>query len=330
MISAAEQLGVPHDVTWFLTLGRGDALTRAVFQLFSPGSSTPDWVLKFARVAGYRLPFDRDEHGLRLAERFGGAAAAHAPAFLGRFETAGLHASVETAAVGETLTRFLVKSDDRQAKLQAVSAVADWVITVSSQTRQPSELLGAERRRQVENVLPRWVDRGVPPGIVADLPSFSGVLQHNDLGCWNIVNGPSTFTVLDWESAREVGFPLWDLLYFLTDAFIHLDGEWEPSRRDAYTRRLFRGEIPSSALLFDWMAKGARAAGVPLKHVGPIATLCWLHHGLSFDTRSATAFEFSPDLPTPPATARRIAEIWVSDPDLMPKWNAWSRFCGES
>ena len=85
---------------------------------------------------------------------------------------------------------------------------------------------------------------------------------------------------------------------------------------------------PSSALLFDWLAKGARAAGVPLEHVGPLATLCWLHHGLSFDTRSAAAAEFAPDLPTPPATARGIAELWLSDPDLSPNWDAWLRFCG--
>jgi hypothetical protein len=328
LISAAERLGVPGDAKWFLGLGRGDALTRAVFHLFSAGSAAPEWVLKFARVPGYRAPFDRDEDGLRLVARFGGGVAARAPTLLGRFEAAGLHASVETAAVGETLTRFLIRSNDRSAKLRAVSAVADWVIGASTQTRQPADLLAGERKRQLEDVLPRWAGRGVPTAILADLPPIDGVLQHNDLGCWNIVSNPSTFTVLDWESAREIGFPLWDLLYFLTDAFIHLDGEWSPSQRDAYTARLFRGETPSSALLFDWLAKGARAAGVPFKHVGAVATLCWLHHGLSFDTRSAAAAEFAPDLPTPPATARRIAEIWLSDPELTPSWDAWLRFCG--
>lgn len=328
LIAQAQQFGVPADAKWFLSLGRGDALTRAVFHLFPNTSPTPAWVLKFARVPGYRLPFDRDEHGLRLAARFGGAVSAHAPTLLGRFEAGGVQASVETAAVGETLTRFLLRSTDRDAKLRAVAAVAEWVIDVSTQTRQDVDLLDPERQRLVADVLPRWAGRHIPPRIVDDLPPIRGVLQHNDLGCWNIVHDRSTFTVLDWESAREVGYPLWDLLYFLTDALIHVDGEADVSRRDAYTRRLFRGELPSSALFFGWLAKGARAAGVPFEDVGSIATLCWLHHGLSFETRSAAAAELAPGLPTPPAAARRIAEVWLSDPDLMPSWDAWMRFCG--
>jgi len=69
VVAAAAGLGVPGDADWFLTLGEGDALTRAVFQLFGRGEREPEWVLKLSRVRGYTAPFERDERGLRHPPR---------------------------------------------------------------------------------------------------------------------------------------------------------------------------------------------------------------------------------------------------------------------
>jgi hypothetical protein len=206
--------------------------------------------------------------------------------------------------------------------------VAEWAIELARATETAPEALDVERRRLLDEVLPRWDTAAFPPGLVDDLRSVRGVLQHNDLGCWNIVRSNETFKVLDWESAREVGMPLWDLLYFLTDALTHVDGEWEDGRRDAYTARLFRGDAPSSALLFDWLARAARASRVSPDRIGTLATLCWLHHGLSFETRSATAAVFASDLPTPQPTARRLTDVWLSEPGLTPRWEALIRHIG--
>jgi len=41
IISAAAALGVPRNAEWYLTLGRGDQLSRNVFHLFEPGSESP-------------------------------------------------------------------------------------------------------------------------------------------------------------------------------------------------------------------------------------------------------------------------------------------------
>ena len=41
VVAAAETLGIPGDARWFLTLGRGDALSRAVFHLFPLGAAVP-------------------------------------------------------------------------------------------------------------------------------------------------------------------------------------------------------------------------------------------------------------------------------------------------
>ena len=214
-IAAAAAFGVPPDADWFMTVGQGDPLTRVAFHLLPLGADEPVWVLKLARVRGYRESFDRDEIGLGLAHG-ARSAAAHAPSLIGRFEADGLHASLETAAVGEPLSALLLR--DRRAALAVLEEIAAWILRVGQETAAASDTLADERQRLTDDVLAHWLDRGAPSDLVERLPKLQAVLQHNDLGSWNIVVQPSGgFAALDWESARRHGLPLWDLLYFLVD-----------------------------------------------------------------------------------------------------------------
>jgi hypothetical protein len=315
-IAAAGAVRVPSDARWFLTLGQGDALTRAVFHLFRPGSDVPEWVLKLARVLGYEEPFTRDERGLALAREAGGSAALRAPRLLGRLDVDGHHASVETAAVGERLSTLLPR-DPRRGR-RAVDDVAAWVAEVAVETAVRGAL-GEELARLERDVLPRWE---APRDLLDGLAALPAVLQHNDLGTWNIVSaGPSSFTILDWESARGHGAPLWDLLYFLVDALAQLDGATGAEARADHAIRLLRGELPASRVLFEWVRRSVRQLKLPPETVGPLATLCWLHHGLSHVARGAKAERVGTEAPIPPV--ERIAPIWLRDPLLGPGWNRW-------
>jgi hypothetical protein len=313
-------VGLRADGEWFLTLGHGDALTRGVFHVFPPGESEPRWVVKFVRVRGYGEPFDRDERGLTLAREAGAAVGDHAPRLLARFEVDGLHASVETAAVGTRMTNLLRGRRDRTEKLRAIEAVAAWLVTLGAETKTTTERLAPELARLRADVLPRWATAGVPASLAEELPPLRAVLQHNDPGSWNIIVNGSSFTAVDWESARREGLPLWDLAYFLVDALIELDA---PSDRDAYAARLFRGEVESSRILRRWLRRGADAAEVPPDAIGAVVTLGWLHHGLSHVRREAEAERRAPGLGAEETYAERIARIWTSDPALSPRWEAW-------
>ena len=315
LISAAAALGVPADARWFMTLGQGDVLTRAAFHLFPRGSSDPAWVLKFARVPGHDEPFVRDEQGLRLAQEAGDVVARHAPHLVGRLEAHGLPLSVETAAIGERLSTLLRRTE----ATEQIERVAGWLVEVGRSTAGPSAELGPERRRLAEEVLPSWP--GVPADLVARLPPLPGVLQHNDVGSWNIVVGEDGFVVLDWESARRPGLPLWDLLYFLVDALPLVEGARTPAERADRAMALLRGASVWSPMLFDWLRKAAAAAAMPPAAIGPVATLCWLHHGLSHVTRgrAATGIEPGASVSIPPV--ERIAAGWLADPALGPDWS---------
>jgi hypothetical protein len=277
-------------------------------------------------VPGYTDPFDRDERGLGIAEAGGDVVRRRAPRLLGRFEAAGLPASVETAAVGSRLTHLLLGPARRAEKAGAIEAVAAWTLEVGRATRRPPELLAEERRRLADAVVPSWRDQGVPPDLVERVGPVPGVLQHNDLGSWNIVaRSSSEFTAVDWESARAVGLPLWDLVYFLADALTHVDGaSFGDDRRNEHNRRLFRGELPSSEILFRWVRRTVEALEIPEESVAPIVTLCWLHHGLSGGARRATADLRTPgDAATALADAERIARLWLRADGLGLDWTAW-------
>jgi hypothetical protein len=310
---SAAHFGTPADAGWFLTLGQGDDLTRAVFHVFAPGSRAPGWVVKAARVPGYEEPFARDEAGLALVEEAGGVALRHAPRLLGRFEVEGRHASVESAAVGERLSTLL--SRDRTNGRRAYDDLTAWTLDVGKATSK-TRALAPELSRLAEEVLPGW---DAPESLLSGLDALPSVLQHNDLGTWNAVwASPGSFTVLDWESARGSGLPLWDLLYFAVDALGQLDRARTAEQRAEHAIRLLRGELPASRTLFASIQSYVSALGIPADSVGRLATLCWLHHGLSHLRRGE---KLGAETQIPPA--ERIAPVWVDDPLLGPGWDRW-------
>ena len=322
-IQAAASLDLPPESNWYMTPGHGDPLARGLFQIFPPGEESPRWVLKFARVAGYSEPFERDEHGLRLASEAGGSVAAHAPRFLGRLEVDDLHASVETAAVGEVFAMLLRRRRKSRSNIEAVEAIAGWILRIARETAAPPMALADERRRLAEEVMPHWTSRGAPTDLVDRLPDLPAVLQHNDVGSWNVVVANSTeFVVIDWESAQRHGLPLWDLLYFLTDALSALEGANAPEERAAASIQILRGDSPWSELLFKWVRKAVDEEGIPADSVGNIATLGWLHHGLSHVPRARAADRVEPGsgLVDPVGL---IAPAWLQDPALGPSWSRW-------
>jgi len=322
-VAASRELGVPTDASWFLTFGQGDALSRNAFQLFRPGSDRPEWVLKFARVPGYSARFDDDERGLGLALAAGNPIAAHAPRLVGRFDVDGVHASLETAAVGRRLRDVLLTPGDRAAKLRLIERIAGWIQELGRLTRSSPEALGAERSRLRNEVVPGSSELGVSPALVDELPSLAAVAQHNDLGAWNVVAHGSEFVVVDWENATESALPLWDLFYFLANALTLLDGCAAPEQMPAGMTRLFAGEARSSAVLFSLVRRGIEAAEIPPGAVAPIATLCWLSHSLSAAAHNVDLARFAPRDPPRLHGLEGMARAWMSHPALGPGWNAW-------
>ena len=316
VVERALELGLPDDVAPLLLAGQGDDYSRAAFLLFERGASEPTWALKFQRLPVPVLTFELEARGLALAAETGGAVAAHAPRWLGGDEAEGLRWTLETAAHGRPLLANLRSSGSEGA----VGRVCRWLAEVGRTSLAPPYTLGAERRRLVEEVLPAW---GLGSDVVDALGEVPAVLQHNDVGSWNVVVDGDDFTVLDWEDCVRHGLPLWDLLYFLADSAAHLDGITDPSERGPHFERLFLGEAPSSKLLFEWVRHMVGALALRAEAVGPIAMLCWLHHGLSGDRRAAGTSDASSRDYVGHTMFRDFAIRWQRHPALGPGWERW-------
>jgi Phosphotransferase enzyme family len=323
LLAAVGRLGVLGDGGWFFTPGRSDVLSRNAFHVFpTPVATRPAWTVKFSRIPDRPEAFDRDQRGLELARLAGERVASHAPRLLGRLEMEGLHASVETTAVGQRLSSLLSGPGSRASKLRVIEAVASWLVDLARATAAPPPALDPERRRLREQVMPHWA--GVDPCLVDRLPPLAAVLAHNDLHAWNlIVDQRREFTAVDWESARQHNLPLWDLLYFLADALVLLDGVTTAERRAQHALRLLRGELTASRLLFHWTDRAATTTGIPMEAVGPIATACWLHHGISHVSRWSATRQAGHDGPPELPPVERIGSPWLADPALGPSWRSW-------
>ena len=321
VVRAAFEVGLPEDVRPLLLAGQGDDYSRATFLLFEPRADEPSWALKFARLPVRLTSFEREKRGLELAQETGGVVAARAPRWLGSFEAEGLQCTLESAARGKPLVALLRSSPDRAGKERLVARVCGWLLDVARETRAAPDALQDKRRRLAEDVLPHWE---VDPALVDDLPDVPAVLQHNDVGSWNVVASGDGFTVLDWEDAVRHGLPLWDLFYFLADAAAHLDGVTEPADRVAHFERLFLGETQSSELLFSWTRTMVDALELPHESVGRIATLCWLQHGLSGQRRAEGTQDPRPRAHVAHGVLRELAQHWLEHPGLGTGWSRWA------
>jgi hypothetical protein len=179
-----------------------------------------------------------------------------------------------------------------------------------------SRLEGLQR-----DVLPAWPQ--APRDLVERLPPLPAVLEHSDVGTWNVVVGPEGFGVLDWESAREHSLPLWDLWYFLADALAHLDGCEAREAREDHFARLFAGRAPASGLLFAHTRSAVQRLAIPPDAVGPLATLCFLAKGAAHRTRTEALARAAPHAASAEPLWAPLARRWLSDPALGLGWSAW-------
>jgi hypothetical protein len=327
LVTAAVGSLLRGPLQWYLLTGEGDDLQRVVWFCFGESGSgnEPELIVKCSRVPGNEAPFDRDERALQGLEILPAPLRRRAPTLAGRLQVDGLPVAVETAAPGQPLHVVLPGARLEDAT-GMIDRIASWVVDVAAATSLPSTDLRAELRRLDTSVVPQWSGKGAPRGLAAALPPLPAVLQHNDLGCWNVLVRGEDFTVVDWESSRRAGLPLWDLVYFLTDALTALSDRADGRSKEHVVAALLRGELPLSTALFTRVAEGAGQLGVPLTAVGPVVTLAWLHHGLSADARARTGAAHGATTGAASATGplQRVASYWLSDPALGVGWQAFA------
>jgi hypothetical protein len=127
------------------------------------------------------------------------------------------------------------------------------------------------------------------------------------------------------QVSRTAGLPLWDLLYFLTDALAVQAARSDDLPKHEAVPRLLRGELAASNVLFGRLAEAAKRLEVPQGAVGAIATLAWLEHSRSPGTRAEIAALHDAEAWAVRFPLEEVASYWLEDSLLGLDWPAYAR-----
>ena len=320
---AVDELALPDGSGWVMLVSPGGVIRRNAFLIFPPGATSPQYVLKFARVRGLDAAFDREEVGFARVASAAASVQQRAPRYLGRLTVDDFHASVETPALGTRLSTSLRRPLTRAVKARSVERVAKWLVQVAGDSASRSGL-AAERRAELDRAVIAW---GLSPKdlttLADELNSTPTTFQHNDLAEENVILDRGDFNVVDWEWAETAGLPFGDLVYFGAHVLRLVDGATEDAP-ETHFRKLMLGQAPSSPLFFGWVRAMAQRLELPAESVAPLITLSWLWRAeLSRSERERA--ERIGALPWSRAFAERVTELWMRDPQLGLAWRAWHR-----
>jgi len=142
------------------------------------------------------------------------------PTLLGKVQEADWRAFAQSHLPGVVLERRWEARHRTRDWEHDVSHVVDWLCRMSSASAGLSDAAIPKERRTAD------LPSGLPPELRAAisrghcLARTTSRMVHGDLWPANVVRGPSTIGVLDWESAA-LGHPLMDALSFLVTATRH-------------------------------------------------------------------------------------------------------------
>lgn len=317
---AARQVGVKVE-GWFLLIEPGPDHKRLVFFLFT-GRGDPHLVVKFSRLVDDGSKAWREARGLEAARAAGAAIVAHAPKVLAEFEISRHHATVQTAAIGQTLARTVSGRQSRRKKVSQIESVVDWLCEIGRTTAHRRGSLGDD----VRETIARSSSGSDADRLVRIAWASPAVFQHGDLADGNVIIDGDSFVAVDWELARADGFPLWDLVYLAVCALPLVDdafGEDAARREDEHVRYLsdlFRGRAASSAVFLRWLRAAADASGLNPHAVPEIVTLCLLWY-----STLQTRLHAQGELPSGSGWAplERFTSEWLADPELGMSWPLW-------
>lgn len=120
------------------------------------------------------------------------------------------------------------------------------------------------------------------------LDPFPLLLQHGDLGPWNILVTPDEeIGVLDWEAAEIKGMPLWDLFYFMRSFGLDIARAHGTQDHHDGLDLLFLTDSPVNLLFTKSTERYCHQIGLKRELIVPLFYTCWMHRALKEASRLA-------------------------------------------
>lgn len=274
------------------------------------------FVVKVARQRGQAERGEREQEVLRRLQTAG--LGVHTPVPLGSGSAGALAWSAESRAPGVPLdtTRF----GGAGAVAGLLSGIAEWLAQLGAATRCMHDWRTTAHGD--ESVALRGQSCGLAE-LLSELDGAPAVLSHGDLATGgNVFVDRDRFMVVDWETSRDRGLPLVDLLPLLCLTAAKAAGQADVDRAADYVLATCRGDTPESAWLFEAVGTYLAEVGVPLALAGRLAALAWGHQASMrlVHEELVRASGLEPVQWRTPADV--VAASWMDDAQLGRSWTA--------
>ncbi len=282
---SAARLRPGGEPSWVLLTGGHRAVNKVVGLPFLGSDSAPGMVVKFARVP------EADSGLVHEAEVLSALAATGSlipgvPHVLATGRRCGRMAVAESAIHGVPLVSRLT----RETFPELAASVTTWLIKLAGAAEpQPRESWDARLVTGPLEAFERMFAGAVDASTIevarrrlATLGPLPLSCEHRDCSPWNVIlAADGEPALLDWESAEPQGLPAMDLIYFLTNAALVLEGTLESSRsRETYARVL----DPATSIgrvAAGCMERYCAQVGVDSSTLAGLRLLCWIVHARS-------------------------------------------------
>ena len=223
---------------------------------------------------------------------------------------------LQTMICGRSIASLLSSQPSRLVELmeRVISWLESWNRSTMVIKPLDSELLERELLTSADLLAPlleqgdeyrNWLNKCCLTLTGASVPL---VATHNDLTMWNILLGEQgRLGVIDWESAREKGFPFVDFFYAVTDA-VTVAGSYV-DRSKAFNECFASGTY--EGMVGQFMTRLRRVVQIPDEMAGLCFHACWLHHA---------ANELHSTSPSDPRPFLQIVQWLALNRSLVSKW----------
>jgi hypothetical protein len=262
-------VGSPTTTVAALAVDVRDQRRRAVFLLDRQGRDEGEVVVKVARSPGEE---DRATHEQRVLSLLPRSPVTPLP--LGAGRAGPIAWSAETGLSGRSLRQVLGRPGSGPPSI--LDRLSDWLGDVAVRTATSVDWASLAGSDQVIALRRRAIGLAT---MLQDLDGVPSVLSHGDLASGHnvLVDSDGQPAVLDWETARERGLPLLDLVPLLCCSLARVRGGHGVERQAGYILELARGRAAESDWLFSRVAAYASRLGLPGETVGSLALLAWGH-----------------------------------------------------
>jgi hypothetical protein len=268
---------------WALSAAGRYRSRKVLVFLFDPGADAPRFVVKLPRHPEEGGRLEREAAALAAVAGAGLPDAVDVPrlAFSGVVGRERLPVLGQVALPGAPLRSRLAGGPEDPVR----TTLLQWVTELGTATAAPAA--PGEVAARLEPLLERFVRTGRPSdeersvlrdavAALAAAPGLPLVLEHGDLGVWNVlVRLDGKPAVLDWEAAERRGMPLWDLLYLLRSFAASTSGGG--SDRSRAVVDLLEGRPPQGDVLAGVVGRYASALRLDPAVLVPLLLTCWMH-----------------------------------------------------